>query len=94
VTPPIEATRERSSDRRDPPRMLSVSMDVVPGNDLDAINCAIIALDEAHTDLRTALLHQRSGEASEVVREFWKRNRGLAFRATCALLVIDPEDDA
>lgn len=93
MSPPIETVRENSDDLSEPPRMLSVSIDVVPGNDLDAINSAVDALDQAYEELREALLHQRSGVGAEAVREFWKGNRGQAFRATCALLVVVPPED-
>lgn len=87
----LEYVEETHPDSEEPPRMLHVSAEIRPGNDLDFTEQVIDALDEAYRELRWAVMHQRSGVGADVVHEFWRRNRGHAFKVTCALMTIDPE---
>lgn len=91
MPPPVDAVRESNPESGDPPRLLHISFDVVPGNDVDRCDQVVEALDEAYASLREAVIHQRSGVGADIIREFWRRNQGLAFKVTCAIATIDPD---
>lgn len=88
----VDEIEERQPESNDPPLLLQISCDVIPGNDPDVKDMLLEALEAAYEDMRNAILFPNRGETSSVVREFFKRNRGRALRATVAVLVIESDE--